>query len=126
MGIWLTRNEEERNKMTKEQAKTEALEMDLTKASWTSRYFSLKKDKEEIYTENIGVKGPMASYAAMVAARIKKAKQSMPKAIWSATIEQQYNYRPTGSRGIARWTRYEIREVYEDGTVGELKISEYH
>ncbi len=112
--------------MTDKQAQIEAMETDLTRVSWPSRYFSLRKDAEEIYTEDISIKGPIASYAAMVVARIKKAKQAMPKRTWSATIEQQYNYKPTGARGIARWTRYEIREVYEDGTVGELKISEYH
>lgn len=111
--------------MSPEQTKTEARETDLAKASWPSRYFSLKKDKEEIYTENIGVKGPMVQWARKVAARLKLAKQAMPKAAWAATIEQQYEYKPAGIRGGHRWTRYEIRRVYEDGTVGELEVSEY-
>ena len=111
--------------MSPEQTRTEARETDLTKASWPSRNFSLKKDKEEIYTENIGVKGPMAQWARKVAARLKLAKRAMPKAAWSATIEQQYEYKPAGIRSGIRRTRYEIRRVYEDGTVGELEVSEH-
>jgi len=111
--------------MSPEQTKTEVRETDLTKASWTSRYFSLRKDKEEIYTENIGVKVSMASWARTLTAQLKLAKRAMPKAAWSATIEQQYEYKPAGIRGGHRWSRYEIRTVYEDGTVGELEVKEY-
>ena len=47
--------------MNPEQTKAEARETDLAKASWPARYFSLKKDKEEIYTENIGGEGPVGA-----------------------------------------------------------------
>jgi len=111
--------------MNPEQTRTEARETDLAKASWPSRYFSIRKDGEEIYVEDIGVSGSMASWAGMVAARLKLAKKAMPKAAWSATIEQLFEFKPRGARSSTRFKRYEIRKVSEDGKTGGLEVKEY-
>lgn len=100
-------------------------ETDLKKMVNPSRYFTICNEGHEIYTERIGVEGRMASWAGKIAERLKQVQQAMPKGRWSATIEQQFKAKPFGARSAVRSSRYEIRNVYDDGTVGELEVTEH-